>query len=158
VVEIFSDAAFSGASRFRPGYDDLRAGFKGTVNAMFLADLAVKTRRGLQGRIAGGCAFGYDVLRETDAHGEPVHGRLAISVVEATTVRRIFEMFAAGDSPIAIAHALNVVSVPGPDGRTWRDTTIRSHGPRGTGILRNARRYAAPRSRDWRKLSASPPT
>jgi hypothetical protein len=103
VAKIFSDAAISGASRFRPDYqallegirarafdvvvaegldrlsrdpedtaalikalkfadirlvtraegevDDLRAGFKGTMNALFLTDLAVKTRRGLRGRV-----------------------------------------------------------------------------------------------------------
>jgi hypothetical protein len=46
-------------------------------------------------------------------------------------------MFAAGQSPLAIAHALNAEKVPGPEGHPWRDTTIRGHGPRGTGILRN---------------------
>ncbi len=46
-------------------------------------------------------------------------------------------MFAAGSSPIAIAKALNVEHLPGPGGKAWRDTTIRGHAGRGTGLLRN---------------------
>ena len=46
-------------------------------------------------------------------------------------------MFAAGMSPIAIAKALNAERIPGPRGDAWRDTTIRGHAGRGTGILRN---------------------
>ncbi|WP_218036723.1 recombinase family protein [Sphingobium sp. EM0848] len=53
--------------------DDLHIGFKGTMNALFLRDLAAKTRRGQQGRVekgrsGGGLAYGYDVAR--DATGE----------------------------------------------------------------------------------------
>ena len=44
----------------------LHVGLKGTMNALFLKDLADKTRRGLrgraeQGRSAGGNSYGYDV-------------------------------------------------------------------------------------------------
>ena len=46
-------------------------------------------------------------------------------------------MFAEGHSPVAIAKALNADPLPGPEGRGWRDTTIRGHSARGTGILRN---------------------
>ena len=52
-------------------------------------------------------------------------------------VRRIFGEFAAGKSPRAIARGLNAEAVPGPHGRLWRDTTIRGHATRRTGILRN---------------------
>jgi site-specific DNA recombinase len=38
---------------------------------------------------------------------------------------RIFELFAAGMSPRAIAKQLNAEGVRGPGGREWRDTTIR---------------------------------
>jgi len=61
-----------------------------------------------------------------------------INEAEATVVRRIFRMFAAGQSPRAIAKALNAEGVPGPGGRPWRDTTIRGQVDRGTGILNNA--------------------
>ncbi|PSC03681.1 serine recombinase, partial [Alsobacter soli] len=50
---------------------------------------------------------------------------------------RIFEEFATGASPRAIARQLNADAIPGPDGRPWLDTTIRGHAQRGTGIIRN---------------------
>ena len=121
---------------------ELHVGLKGTMNALFLKDLAQKTHRGLRGRIeagksAGGRCYGYDVIRRTDEHGELVRGERAINPREAAVVQRIFGMFAAGASPIAIAKALNEMEIPGPSGRAWRDTTIRGYALRGTGILRN---------------------
>ena len=50
----------------------------------------------------------------------------------------MFELFAAGWSPRAIAKMLNAEGIPGPCGREWRDTTIRGQLDRGTGILNNA--------------------
>ena len=46
---------------------ELHVGLKGTMNALFLKDLADKTRRGLRGRIeagkaGGGLSFGYRIL------------------------------------------------------------------------------------------------
>jgi site-specific DNA recombinase len=121
---------------------ELHVGLKGTMNALFLKDLADKTRRGPRGKVeagqsAGGRAFGYAVVREIDATGDPVRGKRSIVAAGVIVVRRIFTDFAAGDSPIAIAKALNAGDVPGPDGRAWRDTTIRGHALRGIGILRN---------------------
>jgi site-specific DNA recombinase len=121
---------------------ELHVGLKGTMNALFLKDLADKTRRGLEGRVregrsGGGLCFGYDVVRETDARGEPIHGGRAINPAEAAIVTRIFELFRHGQSPRAIAHLLNQERIPGPGGRPWGDTTIRGHHERGTGILRN---------------------
>jgi site-specific DNA recombinase len=49
----------------------------------------------------------------------------------------IFEMFAVGRSPRDIARAINREHVAGPRGHEWGDTTIRGHGGRGTGVLRN---------------------
>lgn len=48
----------------------LHIGFKGTMNALFLKDLADKTRRGLRGRIVagksgGGLCYGYRVVRSS---------------------------------------------------------------------------------------------
>jgi site-specific DNA recombinase len=131
----YSDAASSGASRLRPGYQklledarggqfdivvaealdrlsrdqedvaalykhlsfagvrlltlaegeisELHVGLKGTMNALFLKDLAAKTHRGIEGRVRQG------------------------------------------------------EGVPGPRGRPWGDTTIRGHALRGTGVLHN---------------------
>ena len=122
---------------------ELHVGLKGTMNALFLKDLAAKTHRGLRGRIeagrsAGGRCYGYAVVRHVNERGEPVRGERAVNPAEAAVVRRIFTLFAAGASPIAIARRLNAEGLPGPDGRTWRDTTIRGHAARGTGLLRNA--------------------
>ena len=121
---------------------ELHVGLKGTMNALFLKDLALKTHRGMEGRVrqgkaAGGKAYGYQIVRTLDAHGEPVRGNRAIDTAEAAIVRRIFTEFAAGRSPMAIARTLNTEGVPGPDGGAWQDTTLRGHHQRGTGILRN---------------------
>ena len=122
--------------------NELHVGLKGTMNALFLKDLAAKTRRGMRGRVekglsGGGLCYGYDVVRALSADGEPVRGKRAISPAEADIVRRIFAAFAVGQSPRAIAKRLNAAGVPGPGGRPWIDTTIRGNHRRGTGILRN---------------------
>src|SRR5882762_3145827 len=139
LVATYSDAASSGASRLRPGYQklledaragafdvvmaealdrlsrdqedvaalykrlsfagikmvtlaegeisELHVGLKGTMNALFLKDLAAKTRRGLRGRVeqgrsGGGLCFGYDVVRELDARGQLVTGARKIDEAE----------------------------------------------------------------------------
>jgi site-specific DNA recombinase len=191
VVEVYADQALSGASRFRPAFQQMQAdaeqrrfdvivvealdrlsrkladvadlhdrlsflriglhtvatgeitpmhvGMLGTMAQMYLKDLAEKTRRGqlgraLKGRIPGGRAYGYDVLPA----GPDGAGERRINSGEATVVQRIFTLFAAGTSPRAIAKQLNAEGVPGPDGRDWRDTTIRGQLDRGTGLLNNA--------------------
>jgi site-specific DNA recombinase len=192
--EVYSDARLSGASRFRPGYQqmlldaksgafevvvaealdrlsrdqedtaalfkalsfadvqlitlaegeitELHVGLKGTMNALFLRDLAAKTRRGLRGRVeagrsAGGRCYGYRVSRPIAPNGEQARGEREIDAPEAAVVRRIFEEFVVGKSPRAIARQLNAECIAGPDGRPWLDTTLRGHAARGTGILRN---------------------
>src|SRR5260370_13447924 len=87
---------------------ELHVGLKGTMNAIFLKDLGKKTWRGLEGRVrlgrsGGGLCFGYDVVKETDAGGEPVHGGRRINDAEAAVVRRICRDYAAGKSPRVIA-------------------------------------------------------
>src|SRR5208282_6865468 len=79
----------------------LHVGLKGTMNALFLKDLADKTRRGLRGRVeqgkaGGGLCYGYRVVARLDGAGQPVHGERAIEPAEAEIVRRIFREFAAG--------------------------------------------------------------
>ena len=114
---------------------ELHVGLKGTMNALFLKDLAEKTRRGLQGRVlqglsGGGICYGYDLVP-----GET--GVRRINEVEAEVIRAIFRDYAAGLSPRAIARRLNEKAIPGPSSRPWRDTAIRGHFTRGTGILNN---------------------
>ncbi len=122
--------------------NEMHIGLKGTMNALFLKDLAAKTHRGLRGRVekgkaGGGLCYGYDVVRQFDAHGEPIRGDRQINEAEAVIVRRIFQEFADGISPRAIACRLNAEGIPGPAGSIWGDTTIRGHVVRGTGIINN---------------------
>jgi site-specific DNA recombinase len=121
---------------------ELHVGLKGTMNALFLKDLAQKTRRGLEGRIrqgksGGGRCFGYDIIHSVGHSGEPVHGERRINQVEAAIVRRIFEEFAKGRSPRAIAACLNKEAISGPASKTWGPSTIYGNWRRGTGILNN---------------------
>ena len=121
---------------------ELHVGLKGTMNALFLKDLAAKTHRGMRGRVekgkaGGGLCFGYWVVKKLDVNGEPIRGEREIVTSEAITIRRIFAEFAAGKSPRAIAVDLNREGIPGPLGRAWGDTSIRGHVCRGTGIINN---------------------
>jgi site-specific DNA recombinase len=59
-------------------------------------------------------------------------------------VRRIFAEFAAGRSPKVIARRLSDDGIPGPRGILWRDTAIRGHRQRGTGLLNNEFYLAGP--------------
>ena len=146
VAALFKQLSFAGVKIVTLAEGEIGAlhvALMGTMNALFLSDLRQKIRRGLEGRVrqgrsGGGLCYGYDVVREVDASGEPIHGGRAINEAEAIIVRRIFEAFAAGQSPRAIAHALNADDIPGPEGRPWTDTAIRGHALRRTGILRNA--------------------
>lgn len=76
----------------------LHIGLKGTMNAMFLKDLADKTRRGLRGRVekgksGGGLAYGYQVVKQFDANGEAIKGDREIDEVQADIIRRIFREY-----------------------------------------------------------------
>ena len=121
---------------------ELHVGLKGTMNQLFLKDLAAKTQRGLRGRVevgrsAGGNSYGYDVVRRLGDDGLPVTGERTINEDEAALIRRILREFSDGISPRAIARKLNTEQVPGPRGKAWRDTAIRGHRTRGTGLLNN---------------------
>ena len=120
----------------------LHIGLKGTMNALFLKDLAEKVRRGLRGRVedgksGGGNSYGYDVVRQFDAKGERIRGDRTINEEEARTVRRIFTDYMRGKSSRTIAMELNRDGVPGPQGREWGPSTIHGNRERGTGILNN---------------------
>ncbi len=186
VVEVYSDAAISGGSDRRPGYQkllhDARSGrfdvvlaealdrlsrrladtanlhdeltflgirlfakdqgeitkmhtaIMGLVAEQYVTDLREKTKRGQRGRIhegmtAGGLGYGYTV-------GEP--GERSIDPDQVEVVQRIFREYASGVSPREIAKRLNSDGVPGPRGKTWKDTTIRGQRDRGTGVLNNS--------------------
>lgn len=121
---------------------ELHVGLKGTMNALFLKDLAAKTHRGLRGRVedgksGGGLCYGYKVVKQLGSRGDPIRGDREIDEAEANIVRRIFRDFAVGIGPRTIARTLNEEGVPGPNGKLWSDTTIRGHVKRGTGLVNN---------------------
>src|SRR5205823_1775644 len=68
---LFKRLTFAGVSIVTLAEGDithLHIGFKGTMNALFLKDLAEKTRRGQRGRVengkaGGGLCYGYRVVR-----------------------------------------------------------------------------------------------
>ncbi len=73
--------------------NELHVGLKGTMNALFLKDLAAKTRRGLRGRVeagksGSGICYGYDVVRLHDDAGERIRGEREINEAETVIVYR----------------------------------------------------------------------
>jgi hypothetical protein len=138
IANLFKHLAFAGIQIVTVAegvISELHVGLKGTMNALYLNDLAIKTRRGLEGRVregrsGGGLCYGYDLVA-----GDV--GLRRVNPAQAEVVRRIFREFSAGRSPRAIATSLNREGIPGPHGRQWRDTAIRGHVTRGTGILNN---------------------
>ena len=106
---------------------ELHIGLKGTMNQLFLKDLAAKTRRGLRGRVeagrsGGGNIFGYDVVRRFGPDGSSATGE------RQSTLRR------RGRAPDLQAYApalaevdrcpVNREGVRGPRGGAWSSSTI----------------------------------
>ena len=143
VAAVFKRLRFAGASivTLSEGeITELHVGLKGTMNALFLKDLALKTHRGIRGRveagkIGGGNAYGYRVVKTLDASGEPVRGEREIDQEQAEIVLRIFREYIAGKGPQKIAADLNREGIPSPTGKRWSDTTIRGNRTVSSGIL-----------------------
>ncbi|GAA0601474.1 recombinase family protein [Caenispirillum bisanense] len=120
---------------------ELHIGLKGSMNALYLKDLADKTRRGQiasvqRGAVPGGQVYGYDIVRRFDEAGEPIRGARAINQEQAEVVRQIFTAFADGTSLKRICQDLNALGVPSPAGGKWGVTTLVGSASRATGILR----------------------
>src|SRR5207248_1939098 len=141
---LFKRLTFAGVSIVTLAEGDitfLHIGLKGTMNAMFLKELADKTRRGLRGRVetgksGGGLCYGYRVVRRLE-NGAVTTGEREINADEAAVVRRIYRDYAAGASPKQIAKTLNKEGIPGPQGALWSPSTIHGNPKRGIGILHN---------------------
>ncbi len=121
---------------------ELHVGLKGTMNALFLKDLADKTRRGQRGRVeagksGGGNSYGYDVVKKFDSNGEAVRGDRTVNQIQAEVIRRIFRDYAAGKSAKRIAVELNQDRIEAPSGGDWGFSTINGNQKRGNGILNN---------------------
>ena len=117
----------------------------GAMAEAYRHEIGRRTRRGLeglarQGKCAGGRAFGFvpEALSGT--------GQLEIDPEQAAVVRQIFDWYAEGWSPRAIAAELNQRAVPSP-GSSWKRSVRRTSGwmssaitggpARGAGILNN---------------------
>jgi site-specific DNA recombinase len=109
--------------------------FSGAMNEMYSDELSKKVWRGqegrfLKGKAPGGISYGYlPVLR--------AKGDRQIDPDTAPILRRIFEEYASGISPTAIAFALNAEGMPSPRGGDWSPSTLNGNRKRGTGILNN---------------------
>nr|WP_313574757.1 recombinase family protein [Brevundimonas sp.] len=105
--------------------DRIHIGLKGTMNELFLHDLAKKTRRGLVARVkagfsGGGRCYGYDIVGK---------GELQPNARQVGILHQIFNDFGRNEmSARAIAHKLNAASEAGPRGGEWTPSTI--HGDR----------------------------
>jgi site-specific DNA recombinase len=138
VASLFKRLTFAGVrivTLAEGDVSELHIGLKGTMNQLFLKDLADKTRRGLRGRVeagrsGGGNAYGYSVVQGAT-------GERQVEQDQARIVLRIFQDYARGLSPRTIARALNRESVPGPRSSAWTASTIHGNHARGTGILNN---------------------
>src|SRR5260370_29919609 len=116
---------------------ELHVGLTGTMNPLFLKELADKTRRGLRGRVekgrsGGGLCYGYTIVENGERGGRE------IVQAEAAVVRRIFADFAAGKSPRRLVGGLNREGTPGPGRRPWGGTTPPGAAPRPARVLRTA--------------------
>jgi len=105
VAGFFKQARFAGVqvvTLAEGEVTELHVGLKGTMGALYLKDLADKTRRGLEGRVrqgrsGGGLCYGYRVARgPLGRDGAPERGLREVDPAEAAVVRRIFAEFAAG--------------------------------------------------------------
>ena len=96
----------------------LLAGFKGTMNAMFLRDLSAKTRRGQiglirQGRQPGRPPYGYRLANRIEG-SRIVRGIREIDPGTASVVKRIYSLYLDGASARAICRQLDDEGVPPP--------------------------------------------
>jgi site-specific DNA recombinase len=115
---------------------DLTDGIRAVIDSVYIDDLRHAIRRAQRGRVSeglagGGLTYGYAAIA-----GEP--GRRRIVDGEAAIVRRIFKDYLAGETPRAIAHALNAErATPPRGGKRWNASTILGSAIRCNGILRN---------------------
>jgi site-specific DNA recombinase len=121
---------------------ELHVGLKGTMNALFLKDLALKIRRGQRGRVEagkvpGGSSYGYRIIRHLLADGSVSTGEREIDPSQAAIIQRIFKEYADGMAPRQIAARLNREAVPSPRGGQWNASTINGNRRRRIGILNN---------------------
>ena len=117
------------------------AAFKGTMNAMFLKDLATKVRRGHMGLIRDGRQithppYGYRIANRIEG-AHVVRGIREIDPEQSPIVRRIYALYLRGESARAIARLLNKDGVPSASpSKGWTHTTLLGTYA-STGVLNN---------------------
>jgi len=121
---------------------ELHIGLKGTMNALFLKDIAEKTKRGQRGRVElgrvpGGKSYGYNLVHNLLDNGQVDRGQRTVNEEEASVVKRIFNEYVNGNSPRKIASELNKDNIPSPRGGYWNASTINGNQKRRNGILNN---------------------
>jgi len=129
--------------------NELHIGLKGTMNALFLKDLAVKTRRGQRGRveagkIPGGNSYGYKIVRRLLDDGSVSTGEREIDPDQAAVIKGIFREYTDGIAPRRIAGRLNAIGVPSPRGGQWNASTTRMDRHRCPGAAHHRRRNLGP--------------
>lgn len=95
--------------------------------------LAIETKRGMDQNARDGYSIGgrlYGYTRQVDkvvarGHVSSTKVKWVPDPVQASIVRRIFELYVAGDGYKKIADTLNTEGVPSPTGRTWHQATLR---------------------------------
>ena len=121
---------------------DMEMGLRATLSQELIEQIRYRTREGMKtavrkGKAATCLAYGYKLKLAYDGNGDRIAGLRDIDSAAAETIRWIFQQYAEGVSPRDIAKKLNDNGAPGPRGAKWRDTAIRGHVSRGTGILNN---------------------
>ena len=128
--------------------DHLVLSVKGMIGEQQRMRIAYTTRRGLAGKakrggVTGGKTLGY---ARKAVSGDNTGDQLAIVENEAALVRRIFELYADGNSLKGICHILNSEGVPSPRARErgkynagiWNASTLSGSMELGEGILNNS--------------------
>ena len=91
-------------------------------------EASYRTRRGLEGKAIKGEAVGGRAYAYVPA-SDSASGQVEIDEAQASVVRRIFEMYADGNSPRVIANRLNADGLLSP-GASWHRTSIAEHSKR----------------------------
>ncbi len=115
---------------------------RSTLSHELVEQIRYRTREGMRtaarkGKATTRLSYGYRLGQERDANGDRIKGLREVEPAEAEIVLWIFEQYANGVSPAAIAQDLNTRGVPAPQQKYWRDDTIRGDAKRHTGILHN---------------------
>ena len=113
----------------------MHVGIKGLMSALFLKDLAQKTRRGQagivkEGRSANGKSYGYNLAPDRS-------GQLVVNTAESAVVRRIFDEYARGLGPRAIIKRLDRDGIVAPRGNGWSISALLGDRASGRGLLGN---------------------